>query len=202
MSVILLRAVQRCKIHLLRISTTTPPLSACKWRFVKTDAAPDVSREIYRGPLSGQIRLVKIFSLSSSAAGVALQPYLYHHASSAGIGVTLAIGGMVAFFTFVTPLLLHWVTKKYVHVMTHQEGSGMYTAHLLTFFLRKRKVSFSKEDVTIPEIPGMFTTFVAKGEPLFVDSRAFDDLHHYGKLMGYDKPIDMKLGTPVKTKGH
>lgn len=39
----------------------------------------------------------------------------------------------------------------------------------------------------------MFTTLLAKGKPLFLDPRMFDDPTHYGKLMGYDKPIDFKL---------
>lgn len=39
----------------------------------------------------------------------------------------------------------------------------------------------------------MFTSFYAKNQPLFVDPKLFEDPKHYGKIMGYDKPLDLKL---------
>lgn len=54
--------------------------------------------------------------------------------------------------------------------------------------------------MTVPEIPGMFTSFLVKpksgsGKPiaLFVDPKLFDDPSHYVKIMGFDKPIDFKF---------
>lgn len=46
----------------------------------------------------------------------------------------------------------------------------------------------------------MFTSFLVKNKPLFVDPRMFSDLEHYGRLMGYDKPIDFHLGDEEKEK--
>lgn len=40
----------------------------------------------------------------------------------------------------------------------------------------------------------MFTTMKAKGHPLFIEARFFNNPMHYAKIMGYDKPIDFKLG--------
>lgn len=40
----------------------------------------------------------------------------------------------------------------------------------------------------------MFTTMKAKGKPLFIEARHFFDPLHYAKIMGYDKPLDFKLG--------
>lgn len=48
--------------------------------------------------------------------------------------------------------------------------------------------------MTVPDVPGLFTTFHAKGIPLFVDPQLFEDPNHYAKIMGYDKPLDLKLG--------
>ena len=42
----------------------------------------------------------------------------------------------------------------------------------------------------VPPVPGMFTTFHAKDHPLFVEPGMFEDIEHYGRIMGYDKPID------------
>lgn len=57
----------------------------------------------------------------------------------------------------------------------------------------KFQIEFKIEDVKVPDIPGMFTTFEVKGKALFLDPRLFQDPTHYAKIMGYDKPIDFKL---------
>ena len=56
------------------------------------------------------------------------------------------------------------------------------------------QVSFKVEDVSVPEVPGAFTSFVANGTPLFCAPGDFIRPEHYGKFMGYDKPIDFRLG--------
>jgi transmembrane protein 70 len=55
------------------------------------------------------------------------------------------------------------------------------------------QITFTTDEVIVPDVPGMFTSFQVKGSPLFVDPRLFDDPGHYAKIMGYDKPIDFKL---------
>jgi transmembrane protein 70 len=53
--------------------------------------------------------------------------------------------------------------------------------------------------VIVPDVPGMFTSFLVKDKsskksiPLFVEPRFFNDPSHYVKIMGYDKPMDFKL---------
>ena len=58
------------------------------------------------------------------------------------------------------------------------------------------QVNFKLNEVKIPDFPGMFTTFVVGNEketPLFVDGvQAFSSPKHYIKLMGYDKPLDLR----------
>lgn len=56
------------------------------------------------------------------------------------------------------------------------------------------QLDFKAEDVVVPDIPGMFTTLHAKQKPLFIEARHFNDPLHYAKMMGYDKPMDFKLG--------
>lgn len=60
---------------------------------------------------------------------------------------------------------------------------------LIYFF----QLKFKLEDVIVPDVPGMFASFVIKGNGLFVDPTLFPDPNHYVKMMGYDKPIDFKL---------
>lgn len=58
------------------------------------------------------------------------------------------------------------------------------------FFLQ---ITFKASDVNVPDIPGMFTTFKVNGNALFVDADSFYSAQHYGKLMGYDKPLDIRF---------
>lgn len=50
---------------------------------VRTYSSEKNEHQIYQGPLASQIRLVKLFSLGSSIAGLALQPILYNQVQTA-----------------------------------------------------------------------------------------------------------------------
>lgn len=159
------------------------------------------SKFLILGTLTPQIRAIKVFSLTTSAVGVCSQPILYEQAAKMGSStpVVVAICGFIGFFTFITPLLIHFVTKKYVTELHYDAATKEYIATIITFFMTKKKIRFTPDDVEVPEVPGMFTSFLVKDKatmkqmPLFVDPRVFDDPSHYVKIMGYDKPIDFKL---------
>lgn len=153
---------------------------------------------IYKGILSTQIKLVKSFSLLTSAIGLSCQPmFLYQiQGNSGSLAVAVASGAFLSFFTFATPLLIHWVSKKYVTELLYNKIDDTYTAVTYSLLLRKKKINFKVNDVKIPDIPSMFTTFIVGGGkeiPLFVDGvQAFSAPQHYVKLMGYDKPLDLR----------
>uniref|UniRef100_A0A1L8DZP6 Putative transmembrane protein 70 log mitochondrial n=1 Tax=Nyssomyia neivai TaxID=330878 RepID=A0A1L8DZP6_9DIPT len=149
---------------------------------------------VYEGPLSSRIKIVKLFSLSTSVAGLAAQPIVIEQASKlGGTFLVLLSSGFVGFFTFVTPFLLHWITKKYVTQLKYNPPSEEYTATTISFFLTLSHTKFKVSDVKVPDVPGMFTSFHIGKKALFVDPRQFPDTSHYVKIMGYDKPIDFKL---------
>ena len=54
------------------------------------------------------------------------------------------------------------------------------------------QLTFKAKDVNVPDIPGMFTTFKAKNVALFVDGDQFYDHNHFGKIMGYDEPLNLR----------
>merc|ERR1712083_461136 len=151
----------------------------------------DPDREIYNGILSTQIKLVKGFSLTTSCIGLACQPVLLSFSSSANAAVVLGAGAFLSFFTFATPLLIHSVSKKYVTKLYYNQVEDKYTAVVYNIFIRPKKIEFKVNDVEVPDIPGMFTTFKANSVPLFVEGSQFNDITHYGKIMGYDKPLDL-----------
>ncbi|KAL0892907.1 hypothetical protein ABMA27_014586 [Loxostege sticticalis] len=166
------------------------------FRQFSTDSKEEEQLEhIYAGPLTPQIKAVKIFSLTSSVAGLMAQPIIVKQAATIGSTSLLVIMcSMVGFFTFITPLLLHFVTKKYVTDIHYDPSTGTYKATTINFFLAEKELEFKSEDVTVPDIPGMFTTMHAKGKPLFIEARHFSNPLYYAKIMGYDKPMDFKLG--------
>lgn len=103
----------------------------------------DTSRgniQVYYGSLTPQIRAVKVFSLLSSVAGLAAQPVLIHEMPNLGTPIVVCLFGFVGFFTFVTPFLLHMITKKYVTHIYLNSGTGNYSAVCLDFFLREKTV--------------------------------------------------------------
>ncbi|KAM3964459.1 transmembrane protein 70 homolog, mitochondrial [Aphomia sociella] len=151
--------------------------------------------QIYYGPLTPQIKAVKIFSLSSSIAGLIAQPIIIKEASTIGsTSLLIALSSVVGFFTFITPILLHVITKKYVTKIEYDDATSTYKATTINFFLVEKELDFKPEDVDVPDVPGMFTTMNAKGKPLFIEARHFTNPVHYAKIMGYDKPMDFKMG--------
>ena len=120
---------------------------------------------------------VKIFSLSTSFAGLIAQPLLYEQADKMGSStpVIVAVCGFVGFFTFITPFLLNLITKRYVTEMRYDPFTQEYTAVIITFFLRKKPITFKVEDVIVPEVPGMFTTFLVKTKEMSRPASVFVD---------------------------
>ncbi|XP_071085054.1 transmembrane protein 70 homolog, mitochondrial-like [Haliotis cracherodii] len=148
---------------------------------------------VYGGPLWKMVKGIKAFSVSTSMIGLGLQPYILMNAGEAAMFSKVMIGGTISFFIFITPLLIHFVTKKYVTYCYLNRDTGSFTAATYSFFLRRKEIEFTAEDVVVPDIPGMFTTVLVKGKPLFLDARMFYSKDAYIHFMGYDKPIDWTM---------
>ncbi|CAB4064170.1 TMEM70 [Lepeophtheirus salmonis] len=155
------------------------PLTRLTTRFCSTHVPKDFPRsntvaeekEIYKGILSTQIKLMQ----------------------SSNVALMIGAGTFISFFTFATPLLIHTFAKKYVTRLTYNPAEDAYTAVTYNLFLRPKKITFKVEDVDVPSVPGMFTTFKAHNIPLFIDGENFkENLEHYGKIMGYDKPLNLR----------
>lgn len=50
-------------------------------------------------------------------------------------------------------------------------------------------MQFKPFEVRLPLTQKLTITFYAKEHPLFVDPHAFDDVMHYQRILGYDKPF-------------
>lgn len=60
------------------------------------------------------------------------------------VPLMVALYSFVGIFTFVTPFLIHFVTKKYVTDIVYNPSSSEYTASVYKFFPIKRQVNNKK----------------------------------------------------------
>ncbi|GFS30344.1 transmembrane protein 70-like protein [Nephila pilipes] len=105
---------------------------------------------------------------------------------------------LISAFFCSTPFLLDWITRRYVLRLDYDPSTQLFTAHTFNIITQKKELTFSASDVTVPDIPGMLTSFHAKGKPLFVDAGRVQDPDAYSIMMGYDKPLDLKISSEQK----
>ncbi|XP_026142477.1 transmembrane protein 70, mitochondrial [Carassius auratus] len=150
---------------------------------------------IYTGNLGKAVLGVKFFSYSSSMFSLCVMPYVL---LKTGIGVNslalqVAFCGFIGFFTFLTPVLLHLITKGYVVRLYHNKETDTYTAITYSALLVEKRTVFHQRDVIIPDVSRMFTSFYAKKRSMLVNPMLFPLPHDYNHLMGYDRPFSFDL---------
>ncbi|XP_056599814.1 transmembrane protein 70, mitochondrial [Triplophysa dalaica] len=166
------------------------PYCAVRW-YASTPVHSEDGQLIYTGNLGKAVIGVKFFSYSSSMFSLCVMPYLL---LKTGIGVNslalqVAFCGFIGVFTFLTPVLLHLITKGYVVRLYHNKDTDMYTAITYNVFLVEKRTVFHQRDIEIPDVSRMFTTFYAKKRSMLVNPMLFALPHDYNHLMGYDRPF-------------
>uniref|UniRef100_UPI0037E8DE95 transmembrane protein 70, mitochondrial n=1 Tax=Semicossyphus pulcher TaxID=241346 RepID=UPI0037E8DE95 len=167
--------------------TSLCPSSRC----VSTETPSTDGQLVYTGNLGRAVRGVKMFSYSTSGASLFLMPHIL---LQSGLGVQsvalqAAFCGVISFFTFLTPVILHLITKGYVVRLYHHPDTDTYTAVTYSVFLTEKRSVFHQRQVRIPAVSRMFTTFYAGKEGLLVNPDLFPIPQDYNHLMGYDKPF-------------
>lgn len=135
-----------------------------------------------------------MFSYSTSAASLFLVPQIL---LKTGLGVQsfalqAAFCGVIGFFTFLTPVLLHIITKGYIIRLYHNPDKDVYTAVTYSVLLTEKRSVFHQNQVRIPAVSKMFTTFYAGQVGFLVNPDIFSVPHDYNHLMGYDKPFSFR----------
>ncbi|KAG9356151.1 hypothetical protein JZ751_000995 [Albula glossodonta] len=148
-------------------------------------------------------RRVKFFSYSSSMFSLSVMPYILF---KTGIGVQslalqVAFCSVIGLFTFITPVLLHLITKGYVVRLYHNPETDTYTAVTYNALLVEKKTVFHQKEVSVPDVSKMFTSFYANQKSLLVNPMLFPVPHDYDHLMGYDKPFSFDLDELDKPDG-
>lgn len=167
------------------------PCCAVRWYTSSTPALSKDGELIYTGNMGKAVLGVKFFSYSSSMFSLCVMPYVL---LKTGIGVNsfalqVAFCGFIGFFTFLTPVLLHLITKGYVVRLYHNKDTETYTAITYNALLVEKRTVFHQSDVTIPDVSRMFTSFYAKKKSMLVNPMLFALPHDYNHLMGYDRPF-------------
>lgn len=135
---------QRCMTTLLQLQNPIISSSTVYQKhFCRQNSTSTPTTQIYFGTLTPKIRAVKAFSLSTSIIGLAAQPMLIERSSElGGTSVMIVACGIVGFFTFITPLVLHFITKKYVTEINYDPAKDEYTATTLSIILMKKEVKY------------------------------------------------------------
>jgi len=156
---------------------------------------------VYVGTMARLVRFVKLFSITTSLMGIAVQPLIYNQVADLHWALALSLGGVTSFFIFITPLLLHIVTKRYVtHIYWHSDVDR-FNAVTYSFLLRQLDHKFTSKEVISPSRPGLFTTVLVNGgkTPLFIDPSLFINKKAFVHLMKYNEPLDWEI--PESTQG-
>ncbi|XP_066481904.1 transmembrane protein 70, mitochondrial [Tiliqua scincoides] len=161
----------------------------------------EYGRLVYCGNLAKAVLGVKFFSYSTSMFSLCMMPFIMF---KTGIGLDslplqITFYSIVGFFTFVTPVTLHLITKGYVIRLYHKAETDTYTAITYNAILTEKKTVFHQKDVKVPDISKMFTTFYAKTKSMLVNPGLFQYPQDYSHLMGYDKPFTFDLEEPKES---
>ncbi|XP_048364302.1 transmembrane protein 70, mitochondrial isoform X1 [Sphaerodactylus townsendi] len=155
----------------------------------------ELGRLVYCGNLAKLVLCVKFFSYSTSMFSLCMMPFIISTTgiSSDSLPLQIAFYSIIGFFTFVTPITLHFITKGYVIRLYHKAKTDTYTAITYSAILAEKKTVFHQKDVKIPDISKMFTTFYARTKSMLVNPGLFHYAEDYNHLMGYDKPFTFDL---------
>jgi len=142
-----------------------------RYQCTKTDniIKPEEFRLIYEGPLGTKIRLLKLFSLSTATVSIVCAPLfiLFGKQSIPFIGKAL-MGGTVLFMGVTTTMIMHWLTRVYVHKMYFDADSKTFAAETSSLIGTFKRHTFNVADIVVPEIENAFSTFEAKGSKFFI----------------------------------
>jgi len=151
--------------------------------------------------------LAKAVSMGSSLLGLVFIPTisiaLWESAmeSQAAMGMMLTADLFVGAFTF-TPLLLHFLVKRFVADLYYNPKSKVFTAVLYNFFLQTRALRFQSDELTaasrVPTTNRLFLPFstcLVRGRPLVLslEQIAYTDSDAWAELT---KNIVFELSSP------
>ena len=126
----------------------------------KHSKTPSPTQMVCSGPVTDQMKRLKMFSLLTSTAELFVALTVMAEMGKAGMGVVTMMASVTGIltsvpdiFTPMTPVLVHLAVRNYVAWLKYDPAAGRYTAS--TLMLRTRRVTLSAAEVQVPDVPGM-----------------------------------------------
>ncbi|CAF0759570.1 unnamed protein product [Didymodactylos carnosus] len=177
--------------------TTTTPLSSA------TNTNNELGELVYSGSLDRPLMIAKSLSLSSSIGGLCIYPAVFFNSDLLAADnkvIIISFSIITGLFIFITPVLMQLISKRYLIQIYYNSIKNQFTAYYKNFFLIRRKIVFTPDDVKVPPVTGIFTTCLIKQKPYFINNEDFKDKDILKKMLGYDKPFD--FSPYMKAKEH
>lgn len=145
---------------------------------------------VYEGQLTPNVRRIKAFSLTTTFLGLVCYPFMFKKASnSKKSAIAHVFVGWTLIMVIFSPLALNYVTKRYITQLRFNRETRTFRAFTLNLFNRQVVTKFKQDDVQVPMVPGLFTSFLVNKKPMFMDPAYVQDTQAYQHLLGYDKPF-------------
>lgn len=126
---------------------------------------------VYVAEKSLSVKSVKVLSMTSSLAFTAAAPLLLQTESIAAMSLWAKAStvGFPMLFTYATSLMLHFISKAFVHKMYFARDEQVLTAELRSFFFRRVFVRFTIDDIPQGLIfDGSYCKFSVNNRTLFL----------------------------------
>ncbi|XP_074605439.1 transmembrane protein 70 homolog, mitochondrial [Brevipalpus obovatus] len=161
----------------------------------KLSSSSNQNQIVYQGLLAKKIKVIKWFSLSTSAISLMAQPIIYLKAQELGSSLFAAgFMSMLSLIVFPTPLLLNLVTKRYVNQLDYDPEHKLYTAHTLNILNRPVKTIFKPSDLEVLTPSKIFANvLVNKGVELFLELKDINNAEALENLLPKDMQDEAKF---------
>lgn len=143
--------------------------------------------QVYTNPISKLVISAKIFSLSSSGIVLAVQPFMMSKFASMAAFAPFFASSLL--FAFITPALLHLLTRPCVFSITYDKDRSKFTAYTKSIFLRSKSIEFDENDVSYSVSSLLANMTIRDKIPLLVMENGFTDVEMKHRILGLDKPI-------------
>lgn len=153
---------------------------------------------VYTGTANRMVTVAKFFSLSTSALGLCIMPWLYAEMSDGGIIFKVAMMGASSFFIFLTPVLIHTLSKRYVLSMYHDKPTNTFSTVRYNLIMQQKAFSFTPDQIE-DTLSSPLCNFQVGNQGFILDTDELmrTDPDAYIAFMRYDEPIDLDKYTVV-----
>jgi len=135
---------------------------------------------------------LKWFSLTTATTALVFAPAsLYFGKTGTPLIGKLVISGTIAVYGVTTTLLLHWLSRVYVHKMFFDPSSRTFVVETFNVLGMSRRSRFHVGEVDIPREESMFSTFTAAGRKYFLhtDMKEVDQILGYVREYNYERDV-------------